>query len=53
MIENKTFWKFMKPILSEKSQIKSNITLVESNDIFSDKEELAKKFNDFCKNVVN
>ena len=60
--ENKTFWKTLKPFLTEKVKTKSKISLIEkkcndsstepSEEIISDKEKVAEIFNNFFVNIV-
>ena len=45
--DNKTFWKRIKPLFSEKSKLKTNITLVENGTVTSDKKEVAEKLNNY------
>ena len=45
LTENRSFWKTVKPFLSEKSKKASKITLIEKEKIVS--EEIAKIFNDY------
>ena len=43
---NESFWKFIKPFLTNKGFIRSNdITLVENNVVTTDEKALAKTFN--------
>ena len=50
---NKTFWKRIKPLFSDKQRtLPRNITLVEGNEITSNKKEVAEKFNKFFVNAV-
>ena len=50
---NKTFWKRIKPLFSDKQRaLPRNITLVEGNEIASNKKEVAEKFNNFFVNAV-
>ena len=51
--DNKTFWKTVKPLFSEKTTICDSINLVENQDICSDDEKVAHIFNTFFSNVVN
>ena len=61
--ENKTFWKTLKPFLTDKVKTKSKITLIEkkyedsstepSEEIISDEEKVAEIFNNFFVNVVS
>ena len=53
IIDNKTFWKYMKPILSDKTHCKPKITLVNGQDIITDDPKLAKKFSTFFEEAVS
>ena len=53
IIDNKKFWRSMKPFLSEKVTTTRNITLVENNSIISDNDKLAESFNKFFKEAVD
>ena len=45
---NKSFWKFMKPFLTNKGFIGNNdITLIHKNKIISDEKQLTKLFNSY------
>ena len=50
-LDNKSFWKNMKPLFSEKS-FSDNITLFEGDKIITDEKELASVFNNFFENSV-
>ena len=60
--DNKTFWKTVKPFLTDKVKIKSKITLLEKKqkenqaetfeEIISDDKEIAETFNEFFINIV-
>ena len=50
--DNKTFWKTVKPLFSDKHIIGNKITLIKDNDIISDDGEVAKEFNDYFSNMV-
>ena len=50
--DNKTFWKLVKPLFSEKHFCSSKIMLVEDGEIISDDIDVARKFNDYFSNVV-
>ena len=52
MINNKTFWKTMKPFFTEKSCNNEKIILVEGDRIISQNEEVAETFNNFFTNAV-
>ena len=45
LTENRTFWKTVKPFLSEKSKKVSKTTLIEDNQIISQDKQIAKIFN--------
>ena len=50
---NKTFWKRIEPLFPDKQRaLPRNITLVEGNEITSNKKEVAEKFNNFFVNAV-
>ena len=62
---NKTFWRKVKTLVSEKKNFKTKITLVERGNVLSDTEiasevekaisdhrEIAETFNDFFVNIV-
>ena len=51
LTENRTFWKTVKPFLSEKSKKASKITLIENEKIVSEDKEIAKVFNDYFINI--
>ena len=50
--DNKTFWKTVKPLLSNKCRLPVNVTLVKEDDVISDNGKIADIFNDFFTNVV-
>ena len=45
--DNKTFWKNIKPLFSDKTPINNKITLIEDNDIISDDRKCAELMNMF------
>ena len=45
--DNKTFWKAVKPLFSEKSNLKTNITLVDNAEVITDKKKIADILNNF------
>ena len=49
---NKKFWKSVKPLFSEKSLTKDNITLIEKGSITDGSKEVADTFSDFFINAV-
>ena len=50
--DNKTFWKIVKPFLSEKGNTFSKITLVEGGEIIYNDQDIAQKLNEFFSNTV-
>ena len=51
--DNKTFWKIISPLFSNKScSTNSRITLLENGDILSEEPKVADTFNEFFSNVV-
>ena len=52
ILDNKTFWKYIKPVLSDKCISKQTITLVEGNKIIDKDDEVAETFCDFFKHAV-
>ena len=50
--DNKTFWKRIKPLFSEKSSSNRNITLIENDIVISDKREVAEKLNNYFVEAV-
>ena len=52
IIDNKKFWKTVKPMFSDKVKQTQNISLVENENIITDHKEVAQTFNQFFINVV-
>ena len=52
IIDNKLFWKTMKPFLSEKCTCASKTSLVYNDNVISDDQELADTFNNFFEHAV-
>jgi exonuclease III len=52
VLDNKTFWKYMKPVLSGKSTCNPKITLVVGDSIITEDTLLAETFNSFFKDAV-
>ena len=50
--DNKTFWKTIKPFLSDKGPSTQIITLIEKEEIISDDDKVANIFNTFFTNTV-
>ena len=51
-LDNKTFWKNVKPFFSEKGSIGQKISLVDQNKIISEPAQLAEHFRVFFENAV-
>ena len=50
--DNKTFWKNVKPMFSDKKTSNININLVENNNVISDDNEIADCFKNLFENTV-
>ena len=50
--DNKTFWKTIKPLFSDKNNICRKITLIENNEILSNDTKVAEVMDDFFSNTV-
>ena len=53
ILQNKTFWKHIRPCFSNHYQSKTKITIVNGNDIIEKDQEVAEEFNDFFKHAVD
>ena len=51
-LDNKKFWKNVKPLFSDKAVSSSKITLLKGDTILSEDQEIAETFNDYFENVV-
>ena len=51
--DNKTFWKTVKPFLSDKTVNSPKITLVEQNEIINNEEKIAEIFDTYFTNIVS
>ena len=49
--DNKTFWKNVAPLFSNKIKSKERITLIENENIISNDKKVAKTFHEFFRNV--
>ena len=52
ILDNKKFWKAVKPLFSDKHNISKKITLIEGDSIISDDAKVAETFNDYFSNIV-
>ena len=53
IIHNKSFWKHVKPLLSEKNARCNKITLIEDNSILGNNDKIAETFNNFFTSAVS
>ena len=51
MTENRTFWKTVKPFLTDKTNKTSRITLIEEERVISQDHLIAKTFNEYFINI--
>ena len=52
LTDNKSFWKTVKPLFSDKSSNSPKITLIEQNEIISEELETAKILNNYFNKIV-
>ena len=52
IIDNKSFWKYVKPLFTEKNARSNKITLVEDNSILEYNDKIAETFNNFLTSAV-
>ena len=52
IVDNKTFWKTIKPFFTDKGVNHDNITLVENEETVSDNKEISETLNNFFSEVV-
>ena len=52
IVDNKTFWKTIKPFFTDKDVNHDNITLVENEETVSDNKEISETLNNFFSEVV-
>ena len=52
VIDNKKFWKTVKPFLSDKTMVDDKITLLENDEIITDDLKIAETFNNFFSETV-
>ena len=53
VVDNKLFWKYIKPLFSDKSTNSYKITLVEKDLILEKNDDIGETFNDFFTSVVS
>ena len=52
VVDNKLFWKTVKPLLSDKVMGKNHIHLIEKDELIKSDLETAEVFNNFFSNIV-
>ena len=52
MFDNKKFWKYVKPLFTGKSKLKSGITLIEGDDVVTDEQKVAELLNNYFIDAV-
>ena len=53
VLDNKKFWKTIKPLFSEKHNISKKVTLIEGDSIITDDNKVAETFNYYFSNMVS
>ena len=53
IIDSKSFWKYVKPLLSEKNARSNKITLVEDNYILENNNKIVETFNNFFTSAIS
>ena len=53
IIDNKSFWEYVKPLFTEKNARSNKITLVEDNSILENNDKIAETFNNFFTSAVS
>ena len=52
MKDNRTFWKTVNPLFSEKSYSKESISLINKDGLITKNEDLAETFNNFFSSII-
>ena len=52
VVDNKTFWKSVKPFFSEKSQVNTNIILLDDEEIIADSTNCAEILNNYFSDIA-
>ena len=52
VVENKLFWKMVRPFLSNKTISSEKITLIDDDELIADEQKVANSFNDFFSSLV-
>ena len=53
LADNRTFWKTIKPVFTDKIQISQPISLLEKGEIINDDVKIAEVFNEYFANITN
>ena len=53
IIDNKSFWKYVKPLFTDKNASSNKINLVEDNSILENNDKIAETFNNFFTSAVS
>ena len=53
IIDKKSFWKYVKPLFTEKNTRSNKITLVEDNSILENNDKVAETFNNFFTSAIS
>ena len=53
VVDNRSFWKYIKPLFSDKSSNSNKITLVEKDLILEKNDDIAETFNDFFTSAIS
>ena len=52
VVDNKSFWKIVKPFLSNKTISSEKITLIDDDELITDEQKVANSLNDFFSSIV-
>ena len=52
VINNKSFWKTVKPLLSSKTISSEKITLIDDDELITDEQKVANTLNDFFSGIA-
>ena len=52
VVENKSFWKIVKPFLSNKTISSEKITIIDDDELVTDELKVANTLNDFFSSII-
>ena len=52
VVDSKSFWKAVKPFLSNKTVSSEKVTLIDDDDLITDEQKVANTLNDFFSSIV-